>query len=613
MATSLLNGDVRLIAEFSSDEVRAMKPGVTIKALQKESIILYKSADDDDRTYKSKATLARFRACRNVCYHQEGTFVIRDVENPIPGECSRAIVSCTKHNWKLDVSTMEYINPPEVFDQDELIVQQKGDGRLAVYEVTPPVQPWEIDARLRKNLEPNEVTVTYYTHACVEMKFKDVSLFTDPWLTGPAFARGWWLLHEPPPNWLDKLSAGDLIYISHLHSDHLSYPTMKLIAERNPDIPIVVGKLVMPVFSRQKHYGVQLNNITVLELGTWHEVNEDLRLMILPDGVHTEMDTCLLIDYKGHLIFNAVDCSKPNFGHMPKNVDLMMGDFAGGATSYPVCFSGGRFSEEFKTDFIKMERKKILNYRVAMAKKIKPRLYLPFAGYFTEAHPSDKYIRSLNLKNDPSVVNSLIEKYCGEYIKTWTPKPGECVDLHTLQITPAPFGSKVVVDDWDFDKYTKWIDRSIDFAPFQYDDSLRFYFDWTGFNGYNLVLKLIEAGEHFETIANGRTFLVDFLDLSYPQERPCREHYFLEMKVRIGVFREIMKFGYLWDNLTYGFQCRLYREPDAYHFKFWTHMQNLLPESPPDWSSFLESKCWSKEKIEWAMSEAQTPQYMLPE
>ena len=48
-------------------------------------------------------------------------------------------------------------------------------------------------------------------------------MFTDPWLTGPAFARGWWLMHEPPTDWLDRLEKADFIYISHLHSDHLRY------------------------------------------------------------------------------------------------------------------------------------------------------------------------------------------------------------------------------------------------------------------------------------------------------------------------------------------------------------------------------------------------------
>ena len=321
----------RLVARLNSAEVDALKPGVTIKALNKESIILFKSSEQIDEPWENDyGDSLRFRACRNVCYHQEGTFVRADVdvENPVPSNCP-SIVQCTKHNWKLDASTMEYVNPPEVFSQEELVVEATAEGGLSIYEVIIPKQPWEVDARPRRVIERGEVTVTYFTHACVKMKFGGVTFFTDPWLVGPAFARGWWLLHEPPPGWLDELTHADLIYISHLHSDHLSYPTLKLVAERNPDVPIFVGELVMPVFSRQRHYGVHMNNVTVLELGSWHVVNDDLRFMILPDGVHREMDTCLLIDYKGHIIFNAVDCSKPNYGHLPRDVDLMMGDFAG--------------------------------------------------------------------------------------------------------------------------------------------------------------------------------------------------------------------------------------------------------------------------------------------
>ena len=62
---------------------------------------------------------------------------------------------------------------------------------------------------------------TYFTHACMEINFNGTIMFTDPWLTGPAFARGWWLMHEPPADWLDRLEKADFIYISHLHSDHL--------------------------------------------------------------------------------------------------------------------------------------------------------------------------------------------------------------------------------------------------------------------------------------------------------------------------------------------------------------------------------------------------------
>lgn len=48
-------------------------------------------------------------------------------------------------------------------------------------------------------------------------------------------------------------------------------------------------------------------------------------------------------------------------------------------------------SEEWKAQFIKTERKKLLNYKAQLVKDLQPRIYCPFAGYFVESHPSDKY------------------------------------------------------------------------------------------------------------------------------------------------------------------------------------------------------------------------------
>lgn len=46
----------------------------------------------------------------------------------------------------------------------------------------------------------------------------------------------------------------------------------------------------------------------------------------------------------GHKILNTVDCTRPNGGRLPMNVDLMMSDFAGGASGFPMTFSGGKFT-----------------------------------------------------------------------------------------------------------------------------------------------------------------------------------------------------------------------------------------------------------------------------
>lgn len=48
----------------------------------------------------------------------------------------------------------------------------------------------------------------------------------------------------------------------------------------------------------------------------------------------------------GHMILNTVDCTRPNGGRLPERVDLMMSDFAGGASGFPMTFSGGKYSGE---------------------------------------------------------------------------------------------------------------------------------------------------------------------------------------------------------------------------------------------------------------------------
>lgn len=51
--------------------------------------------------------------------------------------------------------------------------------------------------------------------------------------------------------------------------------------------------------------------------------------------------------FAGHMILNTVDCTRPNGGRLPQSVDLMMSDFAGGASGFPMTFYGGKYSGNF--------------------------------------------------------------------------------------------------------------------------------------------------------------------------------------------------------------------------------------------------------------------------
>ncbi|XP_034779713.2 cytidine monophosphate-N-acetylneuraminic acid hydroxylase-like [Acipenser ruthenus] len=544
---------------------------------------------EDGKNYIIYKSMDVMRACKNQCKHQGGLFV-KDIE-----DLDESTVRCTKHNWKLNVSTMKYVNPPDCFQQDELVLEPDENGGLQLLELNPP-DPWQADPRTPEELEPGEVLITYMTHACMKLDLGSKTMVFDPWLTGPAFARGWWLLHEPPSDWLETICSADLIYISHMHSDHLSYPTLKKIAEKQPNIPIYVGDTSRPVFWYLDRSGVKLTNINVVPFGIWQEVDANLRFMILMDGIHPEMDTCIIVEYKGHKILNTVDCTRPNGGVLPKNVDVMMSDFAGGASGFPMTFSGGKYTEKWKADFIKTERKKLLNYKSQLVKDLQPKVYCPFAGYFVEAHPSDSYIKETNLKNNPEELNKLITKT--SFVSTWTPKSGAVLDMARILKDPLdseaiidpPAGTKLYKDNWEFDVYVNEINTAISNEIFQHNDWINFYYNWAGFRDYNLVIRMIETNDDFSPLHSGFDYLVDFLDLSFPNERPARDHSYLEIKNRVGVMRQTVIKGLLWDDLYIGFQNRLFRDPDIYHHQFWNHFQIKLPLTPPDWDSYLQSR-----------------------
>uniref|UniRef100_A0A8C6UGB3 Cytidine monophospho-N-acetylneuraminic acid hydroxylase n=1 Tax=Neogobius melanostomus TaxID=47308 RepID=A0A8C6UGB3_9GOBI len=370
----------------------------------------------------------------------------------------------------------------------------------------------------------------------MELQLGSCRFLFDPWLQGPAFARGWWLLHEPPADWSDRLCGADLVYISHMHSDHLSYPTLKVLSERRPDMPIYVGDTSRPVF-----WSVS---------GANHGfVNEHLRFMILMDGVHPEMDTCIIVQYKGHMILNTVDCTRPNGGRLPRDVALMMSDFAGGASGFPMTFYGGKYTDSWKAQFVKNERKKLLNYKASLVKSLQPK-----------AHPSDRYIKETNTKNSAADLNALINKQAPE-IKTWTPQPGAVLDLDWPFETPVtgtiespPADTKVLKDNWDFGLYVNEQNSAIGADIFTYPEWIQFYYTWAGFDNYNLVVRVIETDDDFQPFPNGFDYLVDFSDLTFPAERPDREHSYLEMKNRVGVMRWVVLNGRLWDDLYIGFQ-----------------------------------------------------------
>ena len=493
------------------------------------------------------------RATRNRCGHQGGKF----------GSASGCVLTCPHHGWQLDLSQMVYSNPTSGQVQPELKVEWSGTDLLSIIE-EETVLPWS-NSQPRGLLKPGEFTIRFLAHASAEFTMGDFTLITDPWLIGPAFLRGWWLVHQPPVDWMDRLANSDAIFISHNHSDHLNPATLGLLAERTVDVRFVVPPFA-DIAKKLQQFGFK--NIDVMPFGVWNQFGTDGRFMVLEDKT-TRNDSGLFLEYKGHRILNIVDSHNLNGGILPDNVDVLLSDFASGASGYPVCW-GDLLSEEEIEKRLRNNRSRMLRKVVSTAQTTHARIVVPFAGYFTEAHPADAEIQRVNVKNTPEEVVAAVENQTTAH--GWIPTSNAVFDLATEEVTTD--ATKFEIQNYDFERWLAPIRTSRAFKPLQDQQGILEYFEWAGFRG-DLILDIFETSEDFLTIERRTT-----VDLRGPRlvggELDPNINY-KKMLVRTDIFRHVLQHGLSWEEISIGFNARFTRSPNVYNMDFWTHMQDSLP------------------------------------
>lgn len=515
--------------------------------------------DSDILVYCQNDTV---RACKNICKHQKGKF-----SNQSTQEC---IVTCSMHGWELDLSQMRYSNPIGNILQEELEVEII-DESVSIYEHKKK-QPWG-EKSDKLNTEKGDFIIRYLCHACVEVRMGKESIYTDPWLVGPAFSRGWWLLHEPPKNWLEQLSNATAIFISHNHSDHLNEHTLRLLAQSNPDIPVYVPSFDSNSCSELLDK-VGMKTVIRQPFDTWIPCGNDGRLMILRDGTGRD-DSGILFEYKGYRVLNTVDCANLNGGHLPEDIDVLLTSFAGGASGFPVCWQE-LFSDQLIASKLVKVKSSILNSISQAITTTKPKFYMPFAGYFIEAHPDDDEIKKLNIKNSPDYIKQYIQGHF-EDVNVCLPQPDFMIDVAQGALYPSS-QKNIFKVAYEFDYYLDQIREARHLLSENLQDLLTHYYRWCGFSG-DLILHVIETDDQFIEVVSEH--YIDFSSGQVFLDKPnfCKKRY-LRMKVRTDVYRYVIMNSLPWEEISIGFQARFYREPDVYNFDFWDHFQNNLPSEP---------------------------------
>jgi len=266
------------------------------------------------------------------------------------------------------------------------------------------------------------VKIKLFRSSTVGIDINGFKILQDPWLTDGEYFGAWshYPYYDLKSN-LDEINSYDIVYISHIHPDHCSDKTMKMI---DKDIPIYIHKYHSKFLKiKLERFGFKLIE---LENGKRHQIAKNVFLNIFAaDNCNPELcykftgcadltandeegsqqlDTLSVIDDNKNVLMNINDCpfelAKSTFSYIKKqyeNIDVLLTAY-GGAGPYPQCFENLNLDE--KKIAAKNKERQFLNKAINYMEELKPSYYLPFAGTYTLTGSLSKL---QNLRGVPSI------------------------------------------------------------------------------------------------------------------------------------------------------------------------------------------------------------------
>jgi CMP-N-acetylneuraminate monooxygenase len=508
-----------------------------------------------------------FIAYERVCDHAGGTLTLDN---------SRESAVCPIHGWKLLLKEGRYDNnckklPLKVVESNEFLEVER-----FTYEF-PEINAGE--------LVDGKINIFFNAHASATIEIDNLKLTTDPWFIGSCFATGWWHSHPPSEEAIARLKESDYIFISHNHPDHLHIPTLlKFVPKDKP--------LIIPNFESRSVEFFLINNgynnliitdfLRELDLSTQ---KGKIRLIIVKSGDDRD-DSSLLVSTKNNKIFFGVDTNMPNNWVLPK-IDILFTAFAGGASGYPSRIEN--FSLAEKTEINKKNRYSILSNSVKkLVASTSPKFVVPYAGYFTESF-RDNDVKNINYKNSPMDLISYVEEefkgvkgvdplsyplmslHCNEFIKKYGEEfPSYFIDKEYVENEIREFSGK----NWKItDDFLKKIGK--EFIESQFYD--------------NLTIILLPSDSEIKDIISN-SLIIDFSSVNRSFQilkfqgfdnnkiieqinNPNGNNIEL-LRVRADSFFGSFSRGLPLEDLSIGFQVKMFRAPNIYNFNFWYYFSN---------------------------------------
>ncbi len=314
------------------------------------------------------------------------------------------------------------------------------------------------------------------------------------------------------------------------------------------------------------------NNIFVADfLNEYSFSNTNLNLSVLKSGDFRE-DSGIYFSIGEFTCLFSVDSNNINHSRFPI-VDLYASSFAGGASGFPLVFSNYNKSEKEKIIFNNQKLFKIK--RNKEISKIKPKYFLPYAGFFKENYKRDQNIfyanKKFNIKDYEKFSSNTkfkllnVDEYDQFYFKN-----KKLIKKNNIK---NPFYKDLT--DETYINYTKKKFEQID------KKYIKKYFIESEFKD-NLILIVSLTDDKYKKIET--EFNVNFsnekIEINFckntnlDEQKLKKDKKYLHIKCRKEAFLNVIHNKEPWEDLVIGFQCKIHRKPNEYNANFWHHFSN---------------------------------------
>ena len=465
---------------------------------------------------------------------------------------------CPYHNWKFF---------PEIGQYNNGFKKKKLPFRINHEKIV--IESEKFIPYLKKSKSKKNIIIEYVNHAFLIIKGENFKFATDPWAFGPAFGLGWWLKNKTKKNWLDELNNCDFIYISHNHPDHLHQLSLSQIKK---NIPIVIPNFLSNSVSKFLK-SMNFNNIKNFDfLETFNLKKTELNFMILKSGDFRDDSGLYFTAGNTSFILN-VDSNNLNSHYLPK-INVYAASYAGGASGFPLIFEN--YTESEKKNILLKNKKIFKSIRLKELKITNANYFLPYAGNFDEKLTKNQYIKKNNQKNT---------------IKEYIDAKNNFLTLNTNKYNEFQFFNGKLQDQ----KKTKNI-KFQEPKESQYElnfkntyskitkKEIKNYFFKSNFKD-KLILFLNLKNQDKSSYSIIINFSLPEIKINFYRKKFSKNELnkkfkeknlnLLMITTQIESFTNIIKNMDSWENLVIGFECKVYRVPNIYNFKFWHHFSNI--------------------------------------